>query len=126
MLDRIFVDPDRGATWQVSSAIHADGRFRPVLKNGAVSMWAEEELTSDVDAPSEEQLRKMWRTSQREVRYKKQRWWVRWEERPDQQTWTWFEAESGQKRVVKAQIMFPFISGSDLCRALESARSVMP
>ena len=120
MPDRIFVDPDRGDKWRVSKAIHIDGRLCLAFKSEAVWMWAEQELTSEIDAISDAQLHEMWR-SRREIRYKKERWWVWWEERPDLQTWTWFESESGKKGVVKAQIMFPFHTGPELADVLSEA-----
>ena len=85
-------------------------------------MWAEEELTSEVEALSDEQLQRMWRTSRRDITHKKQRWWVRWEEQPDRQRWTWFEAESGERYAIPAWYPFPFASEADLSDALENAR----
>ena len=51
---------------------------------------------------------------------------MHWEERPDLQTRTWFEAESGERYAIKARYPFPFVSGEDLPGALEIARNGYP
>jgi hypothetical protein len=120
MVGRIFVDPERGEKWE-SREIHTGGRHRLVFKGKAVWLWAGEVPTSDVDAISDDDLRKAWRTSWREIWCAEDTWCVRWEEQPDLQTWTRFESASGQKRFVKAQIMFPFLSWSQLADQLGQA-----
>ncbi len=122
MFDRIFVDPDRGEKWRVSKESYVDGPHYLVLKNEvAVRLWAGEVPVGDVDAISDDDLRKAWRTSWREIWCAEDTWCVWWEEQPDLQTWTRFESASGQKRFVKAQIMFPFLSWSQLADQLGQA-----
>ena len=123
MSDRIFVDPDRGEKWRVSKEGYAGGPYYLMFKNEeAVRLWAGEAPTREVDAISDEDLGKAWRTSWREIWYEKDTWCVRCEERPDLNTWTWFESASGEKRVVRAQIMFPFLSAPQLADALSKAK----
>ena len=122
MSDRIFVDPDRGEKWRVSKEGYAGVPYYLMFKNEeAVRLWAGEAPTREVDAISDEDLRKAWRASWREFWHEEGRWCVRCEER-DLQTWTWFESASWEKRVVKAQIMFPFLTGRQLVDALSKAK----
>jgi hypothetical protein len=44
------------------------------------------------------------------------------EKQPDRQTWTWFEAESGERYAIPAWYPFPFVSEADLSHVLENAR----
>jgi hypothetical protein len=74
-----------------------------------------------VEDLTEERLRQLFLTSHGEIGYEHETWRVRWEEQENLETWTWFESASGEKRVVKAQVMFPFISGSELADALRGA-----
>ena len=44
------------------------------------------------------------------------------EKQPDRQTWTWFEAESGERYAIPAWYPFPFVSVAGLSDILENAR----
>ena len=64
MSDRIFVDPDRGKKWRVSKEGYAGVPYYLMFKNEeAVRLWAGEAPTGEVDAISDEDLRKAWRAS---------------------------------------------------------------
>jgi len=118
---RAFIDPDRGLEWRASIGLDVDGRFCPVFRLGGVRLWGDEEITVDVDLVSEVLLRDCWWGSRREVWYNGERWWVRWEGQESEETWTWFESDSGAARVIKAQYPFPYSSDSDLAGALDTA-----
>jgi len=124
MYGRVFVDPDRGLEWRASIGLDLDGRFCPVYRRRGIRLWGSEEITVDIDRISEDQLRAYWRGSRREFWYDRERWWVQWEVRPGQETWTWFESDSGARRVIKERYPFPYVGESDLADAVEMAEWV--
>jgi hypothetical protein len=115
-----FTDPVRNEEWRVLVEMDAEGYPHVVFALDAIRLHPTEEL-SGVEDLTEERLRQLFLTSHGEIGYEHETWRVRWEEQENLETWTWFESASGEKRVVKAQVMFPFISGSELADALRGA-----
>ena len=124
MFGRVFIDPDRGLEWRASIGLDVDGRFCPVFRLGGVRLWGSDEITVDIDLISAVLLRQCWWGSRREVWYNGERWWVRWEGRASEETWTWFESDSGAARVIKDRYLFPYVSDSELVQALDMAEWV--
>ncbi len=124
MCGRVCVDPDRGLEWRAAVGLDFDGRFCPVYTRLGIRLWGSEEVTVDIERISEVQLREHWRSGRREFWYDRERWWVRWEDRPSQETWTWFESAAGARRAIKDQYPFPYVSESELADALEMAEWV--
>jgi hypothetical protein len=111
----------RQEEWRVLAEMDASGGLHFVFAREAIRLhppWGSMATTDDL---SEERLRELFLTSYREIWYEDETWRVRWKENPDLQTWTWFESASGEKRLVKAQVMFPFISLSELADTLTGA-----
>lgn len=121
---RVFVDPDRGLEWSASVSLDVEGRFCPVFAREGIRLWCTREVAVDIGLVSEDLLRASWRASRRELWYGRERWWVRWEVRGGEETWTWLESDAGEKRLIKTQYPFPYASEPELLETLESAQSV--
>jgi hypothetical protein len=119
--DRVFVDPNRGTAWRVAIGVDLEGRFLPVFRREGVQLWGREEPETGINMLSETSLRGLWGASHREIWCNDERWRVRWQERPNQETWTRFESALGARRVIKERYPFPFVSGLELVDALRRA-----
>jgi hypothetical protein len=122
---RTFVDPVRGEEWRVIFEMSSSGVPRLVFAREAVRLDPAQELSSAAGL-SEERLRELFLSSYREFWHDDAVWQVRWQERENLETWTWFSSASGERRVVRAQIMFPFLSVSELADALTGASQATP
>jgi hypothetical protein len=118
---RTFTDPVRRDEWRVVAEWDASGGLHFVFAREAIRLHAPEGSLATTDDLSEERLRQLFLTSHREIWHENEGWQVRWEVQSDLQTWTCFQSASGEKRVVKAQIMFPFISASELALRVAAA-----
>jgi hypothetical protein len=118
---RTFTDPVRHEEWRVLAEMDASGDLHFVFAREAIRLHPPEGSMATTDDLSAEKLRKLFLTSHRETWYERETWRVRWAEREKLETWTRFTSASGERRVVKAQVMFPFISGAELADALRGA-----
>ncbi len=123
-IGRVFLDPDRGLEWSASVGLDIEGRFCPVFGRNGIRLWGSREITVDIDLASEDLLRECWRGSRRAIWDGRERWWIRWEVRGEEGSWTWFESDAGAKRVIKEQYPFPYAGESELAGALETAQCV--
>ncbi len=105
--------------------MNSSGVPRLVFAREAVRLHPAEELSS-ADGLSEVRLRELFLGSYREFWHDDAVWQVSWQERENLETWTWFSSASGEKRVVRAQVMFLFLSGPELAHALTGASQAAP
>jgi hypothetical protein len=115
-----FTDPVRNEEWRVLVEMDAAGEPHAVFAREAIRLHPTEELFG-VEDLTEERLRQLFLISHRELWYENEMWRVRWQERENLEKWTWFVSASGRMRLVQTQIMFPFISLSELADTLTGA-----
>jgi hypothetical protein len=118
---RTFIDPERHEEWRVFVDLDWSRAERLVFER-EYRVYADAGRDLKVDDLSEDELLRLFRLSYREFQYDDGKVWrVCWEEQRNHKTWTWFESASGERRVIKAQLMFPFIRAEQLANALRRA-----
>ena len=121
---RTFTDPVRHEEWRVIVEFDADGDPHAVFVREVVRLHPPKELFG-VEGLTEEDYRRLFPLSHREIWHENEVWRVWWEERENQETWTWFESPSGEKkRVARVMYPFPYVSGATLADALRKAGPV--
>jgi hypothetical protein len=121
---RIFIDPERRRQWHVFTDRDSTGARRLVFE-GEYRVYADAGRDVNVDDLLEDRLKELFRSSYREFWYDDVVWQVWWEDQKDLQTWTWFLSADGEKGVIRAQVMFPFLSAPELAYRLRGAEEVL-
>jgi hypothetical protein len=118
---RTFTDPIRSDEWRVLIKEDATCGLHMVFAGETVQLHPPEGSMATSEDVSEARLHQLFLLSCREIWHANEVRTVRWEVQENLETWTWFESLSGERLLVREQVMFPFLSGSELAEAFRGA-----